>query len=430
MPRLAIRGGTPVRDMPFHPWPVADRSDVEAVGAAILSGDWSHVDAPNILAFEREFAELQDAAFGVACNGGTTALEIALRSAGIGPGDEVIVPTYTFAATAVAVLQVGAVPVFCDVEEDTFNIDVASAAACVTEHTAAVMPVHYGGRAADMDAVGALAKRSGLKIIEDACHGWGASWRDRGLGSLGDAAGFSFQASKNLTCGDGGFMTTNDPEIADLAGRIRRGGDGEAPGQAVVLPNNYRMSEVQAALLRSQLRRLEEQNRVRMENADHLTQALAEIPGIAVLKRDPDVTKSSVHVYLARFLSEDFEGITRETFIEAMQAEGIPIRAGYKAPLQEYELFAKAPESLPGGHPFTSSAYAGSADYAAMSTPVAARLCSREVLNLFQSVFLGPRSDMDSIIEAVGKIRENAGELSIAAVGAQHGADRYRSASE
>ncbi len=411
MPVLAINGGTPVRERSFHPWPVPDQSDADAVAAAVLSGEWSHVTGPNLRAFEREFADLQGARFGITCNGGTTALEIALRAAGACVGGEVIVPTYTFVATAVAVLRAGLTPVFCDVEEDTFNIDVTSAEACVTDRTRAIMPVHYGGRAVDMDAVYRLAAKHELKIVEDACHGWGASWRNRGLGSLGDAAGFSFQASKNLTSGEGGFVTANDEEIADIASRIRRGGDGEKAGRSVVFPGNFRMCEIQAALLRSQMRRLPEQNRVRMENAEYLTDRLSEVDGIRVLKRDPDVTKSSIHVYLARFVSDEFEGLSRDSFIEAVNAEGIPIRAGYKAPLQEYELFSRGIESLQGGNGYSNWSPESSVDYSKMETPVARRLCLEEVITLSQPVFLGPRSDMDSIVEAIAKVRENVGEL-------------------
>ena len=411
MPVLAINGGTPVRERSFHPWPVPDQSDADAVAAAVLSGEWSHRTGPNLLAFEREFADLQGARFGIACNGGTTALEIALRAVGASVGGEVIVPTYTFVATAVAVLRAGLMPVFCDVEEDTFNIDVASAEACVTDRTRAILPVHYGGRAVDMDALYSLAAKHDLKIVEDACHGWGASWRNRGLGSLGDAAGFSFQASKNLTSGEGGFVTANDEEIADVASRIRHGGDGEKAGRPVVFPGNFRMSEIQAALLRSQMPRLPEQNRVRMENAEYLTDRLSEIDGIRVLKRDPDVTKSSIHVYLARFVSHKFEGLSRDSFLEAVNAEGVPIRAGYKAPLQEYELFSRGIESFQGGNGYSNWTPAGSVDYSKMETPVARRLCLEEVITLSQPVFLGPRSDMDSIVEAIAKVRENVGEL-------------------
>lgn len=408
--QLALNGGDPVRERPFHPWPVADQSDVDAVAGAIRGGDWSHLTGPNIRAFEFEFAAKQDARFGIACNGGTAALEIALRAAGVKPGDEVIVPTYTFVATPVAVIHAGAIPVFCDVEEDTFNIDVAAAKAAMTARTTAILPVHYGGRAADVEAILALARKRGLIVIEDACHGWGAKWRNRGLGSLGQAAGFSFQASKNLTAGEGGFVTTNDSGIAEVAARIRRGGDGEAEGKPAVLPGNYRMSEIQAALLRNQLLRLDEQNRVRMANAEYLSDRLSKIPGFRVLRRDPDVTHSSVHVYLWRFISEEFEGLSRKLLVEALRAEGIPVGTGYRAPLQEYQLFAQAPDWLARAG-LAAGGDRASIDYSRVRTPVADRLCKLEALALSQSVFLGARADMDDIIAAVAKIREHAGEL-------------------
>ena len=171
------------------------------------------------------------------------------------------------------------------------------------------------------------------------------------------------------------------------------------------------MSEVQAALLRSQMRRLPEQNRVRMENAEYLSDRLAEISGIRVLTRDPDVTRSSIHVYLARFISEEFEGLSRDSFIKAVEAEGIPLRTGYRAPLQEYALFAGGMDFPQGENWYSNAALNGGVGYSGMETPVASRLCSEEAITLYQSVFLGPRADMDSIVEAIAKVRENIGEL-------------------
>ncbi len=408
---LAINGGNPVRERSFHPWPVGDPTDVEAVRETILAGEWWGGTGRHVAAFEEEFAHHQGARFGIAVNGGTTALQVALKAAGIEPGDEVIVPSYTFVATALAVLNVGAVPVFCDVEEETFNIDAETAGKAVSEYTKAIMPVHWGGRAADMEGLLALAKKHSLKIVEDACHGWGGSWRNQRLGSIGDTAGFSFQASKNLTAGEGGFVTTDDEEAAEVAHHLRWARDGERDGKMPVLGSNHRMSEILAALLRNQLRRLDEQNRVRMLNAEYLCDALDELPGFRSLPRHTDVTVNTVYQFLFRYKKEEFEGLPRETFAEAMTAEGIPVRLGYDKPLQEYELIARIPDSLPGGHPFTCGCYKGSVNYAKVETPVTARLCSEEVLTLSSNVFLGPRSDIDDLIVAISKVRENVGEL-------------------
>ncbi len=415
MPVLAINGGSALRDRPFHRWPVGDPTDVEAVRKTILSGKWFVTQGRNVADFEEAFAAHQGAKHGLAVNGGTTALQVALRAAGVLPGDEVIVPSYTFVATALGVLNIGAVPVFCDVEEETFNIDVASAERAVTEHTTAIMPVHWGGRAADMEGVLKLAENHRLKIVEDSCHGWGASWRGRGLGSIGFTAGFSFQASKNLTAGEGGFVTTSDDEAAELAHHLMWARDGDREGKTAVLGSNYRMSQITAALLLNQFKRLDEQNRVRMSNAVYLSDALDEMAGFRSVPRHEDITVDSVYQFLFRYKCGEFEDLPRETFAEAMNAEGVPVGLGYPRPLQEYQLFTDIPASMPGGHPFTSGGYKGSVDYSTLETSVTDRLCKLEGLTLPSNVFLGPRSDIDDVIAAFEKVRKNARELAAVA---------------
>jgi dTDP-4-amino-4,6-dideoxygalactose transaminase len=415
MPVLAINGGSALRDRPFHRWPVGDPTDVAAVGKTILSGDWFASKGMNVAEFEEAFAAHQGAKHGVAVNGGTTALQVALRAAGILPGDEVIVPSYTFVATALGVLNIGAVPVFCDVEQETFNIDVASAEDAITEHTTAIMPVHWGGRAADMEGVLNLADNRRLKVVEDSCHGWGASWRNRGLGSIGFSGGFSFQASKNLTAGEGGFVTTSDDEAAEIAHHLMWAGSGSREAKTAVLGSNYRISQISAALLLNQLKRLDEQNRVRMSNAIYLSDALDEMDGFRSVPRHEDVTVDSVYQFLFRYNRTEFEDLPRETFVEAINAEGVPVGLGYARPLQEYPLFADIPESMPGGHPFTSGCYKGSVDYSNLETPVTDRLCKLEGLTLPSNVFLGPRSDVDDVIAAFDKVRKSARELTAVA---------------
>lgn len=417
MPVLAINGGAALRDREFHRWPVGDPTDVAAVGETILSGKWFATRGPNVEAFEQAFAAHQGAKYGIAVNGGTTALQVALRAAGVVPGDEVVIPSYTFVATALGVLNVGAVPVFCDVEEETFNIDVASAERAITEHTTAIMPVHWGGRAADMDGVLRLAENRRLKVVEDSCHGWGASWKGRGLGSIGFSGGFSFQASKNLTAGEGGFVTTSDDEAAEVARHMMWAGAGDREGKTSILGSNYRMSQISAALLLNQLKRLDEQNRVRMSNSIYLSDALDEMDGFRSVPRDLDVTVDSVYQYLFRYKRDEFEGLPRETFVEALKAEGVPVGLGYARPLQDYPLLADIPDSMPGGHPFTSGCYKGSVDYSTLETPVTERLCKQESLTLPSNVFLGPRSDVDDVIAALEKVRNNVEELlAVAAV--------------
>ena len=214
MAHLAIAGGTALRQAPFPAWPVWDESDVQALRRVLQSGRWDALKGEEVSRFEAEFAAYQGAAHGVAVTNGTVALKLALIAAGVGPGDEVIVPGYTFIATATAALELGAIPIFADVDPHTYTLDPDSVAACVTPRTRAIMPVHLGGCPADMDGLLAVAQRHGLAVVEDAAQAWGASWNGSRVGTIGQCGIVSFHASKNLTAGEGGMVLCNDPDIA------------------------------------------------------------------------------------------------------------------------------------------------------------------------------------------------------------------------
>jgi dTDP-4-amino-4,6-dideoxygalactose transaminase len=217
MGHLALAGGQPLHRTPFPSWPVWGQAEIDAVQAVVESGRWGATQGTEVHSFETEFAAYHEAAYGIAVVNGTVALKLALTAAGVGVGDEVIVPGYTFVATATAALEIGAVPVFADIDAQTYTLDPSSAAACVTPRTRAIIPVHLGGRPADMEALLALAQRHDLAVIEDAAQAWGASWQERKVGTLGHIGCFSFQSSKNITAGEGGIMLTNDPAIAAMA---------------------------------------------------------------------------------------------------------------------------------------------------------------------------------------------------------------------
>jgi len=183
----------------------------------VESGRWGAQQGTKVHRFEAEIAAYQEAAQGIAVTNGTVALKLALTAAGVGVGDDVIIPGYTFVDTATAALEVGAVPVFADIDPQTYTLDLASAAACLTPRTRAIMLVHLGGRPADMDTLMALAQCHDLVVIEDAAQVWGAAWQGRRAGTLGHAAGFSFQSSKNMTAGEGGMILTKDTAIGAMA---------------------------------------------------------------------------------------------------------------------------------------------------------------------------------------------------------------------
>ncbi len=217
---LAVKGGPMVTQDPFPSWPIYGEEEKEGLLRVLHSGNWGLASGNEVHDFERRFSVFHQAQHGIATTNGTTALSIALRSAGIGPGDEVILPSYTFIASATAILDALAKPVFVDIEPGSYNIDPDGVRQALSSRTKAILPVHFGVRPADMDPLREIARERDLCIIEDACQAWGAAYRGRPVGTLGDAACFSFQASKNITCGEGGMILSNDSEIATKARSI------------------------------------------------------------------------------------------------------------------------------------------------------------------------------------------------------------------
>ncbi|MGE3538468.1 MAG: DegT/DnrJ/EryC1/StrS family aminotransferase [Candidatus Tectimicrobiota bacterium] len=413
MAHLAIGGGEPVRRQPFPQWPIWNHEEMEAVQAVVASGRWGAQQGTAVRQFETEFAAYQQAACGIAVTNGTVALKLALTAAGVGLGDEVIMPSYTFVATATAALEIGAVPVFADIDPGTYTLDAASAAACITPRTRALLPVHLGGRPADMDALQALAQRHNLVLIEDAAQAWGASWQGRGTGTLGHAAGFSFQSSKNMTAGEGGMILSNDPGIGEKARALSNCGrqpDGLWYAH-YVLGGNYRLSELHGALLRVQLRRYPEQLALRQANATYLTQALSEVDGVTTLRQDPRVTANAYHVFFLQYHPEAFAGASKERFIAAMRAEGIEgIHSGYSLPVHRQPVLL-APNFGLATPPLFTGVHPNPPDYRQVSCPVTERVCEQEALWVRQNMLLGTQQDMDDIVAAISKIQRHCDEL-------------------
>jgi len=404
----ALLGGEPAHSGPWPAWPVHDERERNALLAVLDSGKWWYGE--RVREFEEKFAAFQDARFGITCTSGTAALELALIGAGIGAGMEVIVPPYTFVATATAVLKANAVPVFADIELDTLNLDPAQAEAAITDKTAAIVPVHFGGLPADMDRIGDIARRHGLKVIEDAAHAWGSKWRGKGCGALGHAGGFSFQQSKNITAAEGGIVLTDDPDLADTIRSLSNVGRGkDKPWYEHYLPGgNYRMTEFQAAILLAQLTRLPEQTARRARNAAILNAGLADIEGLHALREDPRAKPRSYHLYGFRIVEDKF-GLSRERFVEALRAEGVPCGAGYPHPLYRNPLFQRKGAG-PAYCPVSCPYYGREMDYTKVACPNAERAC-REVVWFSQSMLLGTEGDMAAIVAAVRKIKAHVGRL-------------------
>jgi dTDP-4-amino-4,6-dideoxygalactose transaminase len=400
--KLAIEGGTPVRDIacaPWPVWPVYDAAEEQALLGVLHSGNWWGVGGDQNRLFQQEFAAYQHARFGLVCTNGTAALEIALRALNIGCGDEVIVPPYTFVATASAVLAVGATPIFVDILPDTLNIDPAQIEAALTPRTRAIVPVHVAGRPADMDAVLEIAGKTHLAVIEDAAQAHGAEWRGTRVGALGDFGTFSFQASKNLNCGEGGMIVSNKEPFADAAwsiinvGRIR---GGHRYGHQV-LGGNFRMTEFQSSILRTQLRRLPEQTARRTANARYLCELLSDIPGISLPLDDPRITTHAYHLFTFRVDLDRLQGRTYPEFIEALEAEGIPASDGY-VPLYREGLFTRKSRKE------VQWCQASRAiDYTALHLPVCEQVCE-DTIWLPQTLLLATHRDMEDVAAALIKI--------------------------
>ncbi len=394
--RLAVEGGSPVRTTPFPAWPVADGREERLLLEVLHSGKWGELSGDKVTTFAARFAAYQGATFGTCVPNGTMALELGLRAIGVGPGDEVITTPYTFIATASAALLLGAKPIFVDIDPATCNIDPARIAAAVSSRTKAIIPVHLAGQPADMDGILHVAAEHGLRVLEDASQAWGAEWRGRRVGAIGDLGTFSFQAGKNITGGEGGIIVTNDPALSDLCwslhnvGRVR-GGEWY---QHEILGWNFRMTEWVGAVLLAQLDRLPEQEPIREAGARYLDSALAEVTGLTPVTVDSRVTRHGRHLSMVRYDATAFGGRSRDEFLRAMVAEGITcVSTGY-VPLTHSPAIHRAMTSLFG---------AGSV--AAITACPEAERASRDVFWLNQTALLGGPEDQESITAAIRKIQ-------------------------
>ncbi|MCD6235986.1 MAG: DegT/DnrJ/EryC1/StrS family aminotransferase [Thaumarchaeota archaeon] len=384
----AIIGGKPVREEPYPKWPVYDSREEELLIAALRSGKWS-VGGKFQEEFERKFAEFQDAKHALLCASGTVALKIALKAMGLNPGDEVIVPAYTFIATATSALDLGLKVVYADIDPETYTIDPESARRTVTDKTKAIIPVHVAGRPADMDALTDLAEEKSLMILEDAAQAHGAEWKERRVGAIGDAGIFSFYQSKNITCGEGGAVTTNIDEIADKVWSLRNvGRPREGPWyEHRIYGWNYRITEFQAAVLIAQLEKAPKLMEKREKGARILDKLLSEIEGVTPLSRDKRITRHAYHLYIFKYDKSEFAGLPKRKFVEALQAEGIPCNAGYR-PLYDYPF-------LPQNKPL----------------PNVERASREEAVWIPQYVLLSEEEDLEDVQKAIQKIKKHAAEI-------------------
>ena len=409
----ALLGGKPVRAKPFNQWPVTDEREDKAMLETIHSGKWFRGSGgKNVLAFEQAYARATGAKNCLATNSGTSALFTSLNALGVSAGDEVIVAPYTFIATVNVILLHHALPIFVDTDPETLQINARKIEAAITDRTTAVIPVHLGGSAADLDTILAVAKKHKLPVIEDTCQSHLAQWRGRALGTWGDTGCFSFQASKNLNCGDGGAIITNSDEWADKCYSFHNQCRPRRTSSTEVVytsdrGGNFRMTEFQATILLAQMTRLEVQMRTREQNAAYLRGLLKEIPGIVPARMYDGCTRNAYHLFMYRYRKEHFAGLPRSRFLEALRAEGVDCNAGYGKLNQEafikHSLASRSWKRLFPAHTL--------AQWEERTACPANDQLSEEAAWFTQTTLLGPRGDMDQMAEAIRKIQRHAADL-------------------
>jgi len=367
-----------------------------------------------VQSLEKSFRDYFAVPFAIAVNSATSGLHAAIAALGIGPGDEVIVPPYTMSASATAILMHNAIPVFCDITEDTFCIDPQKLESVITERTKAIIVVHLFGHPADMDAITVIAQKHGLKIIEDCAQAPAALYKNKLVGTLGDIAVFSFNQNKIITSGEGGVIVTPHEQYAHTAELVRNHGEVVVHDMGVhnivnTLGWNYRMTELEAAVALAQFKKLDDLTAIRIRLADYVTQKLSKMPGIITPQRKP-WAKHVYFTYPIRILEETL-GISRQTFIKALAAEGIPLAGGYVRPIYFEPVYAQKLAYGTKGCPFTCSFYGKERNYPHGLCPVTERLYAQQLATLGVCRFPMKKKDMNDVADAFEKVINNIDSL-------------------
>lgn len=410
--KLAIHGGAKaIPQSAVKKWPFVTEEDKAAVMRSMDFGVFSHI-TPEIDGLQKEWAEYAGVAHCLATNSGTAALHMSVAAAGIGPGDEVIVPAYTFVATGTSVLHHNAIPVFVDVEPGTWNIDAAKIEKAITPYTKAIIPVHLNGYPADMDEINAIARKHGLVVIEDACQAHGAEYKGKKAGSLGDMAAFSLNTWKNLAAGDGGLFVTKDEEYLERARMVREFGERIYRGKrrdydSYAMGWMYRTTEFVAAFTRSQLKRLDEMNRVRVRNALYLQNKLRKYDFVSFPDYKDD--RTCVYWFFPMMLSAAGAGFKmaecdfRDRVSDALAAEGLRIGSWQRMPLPAQRLF-RDKTGYGKGSPWSDGHYKGNVTYNIEDYPVAVEVSDRTTWLSNMYFWPGTLEDVDYAVEAFDKV--------------------------
>jgi dTDP-4-amino-4,6-dideoxygalactose transaminase len=410
--KLAITGGEPLRTKPFTQWPMATQAEADALLDVLHGTGWGGQPFPgkHAAAFAKKFAEMHTAKYAQCVNTGTVAIQAALKAIGIQPGDEVIVPAYTWEGTVGPVLVVNAVPVFVDVDPDTYCLDWRLIEKAITPKTKAILPVHLGMRFADMDEILKIAQKHNLKVVEDCAHAHGGTWNGKGAGSMGDIGAFSFQSSKLITSGEGGAVITNNLEYLELVQSYINAGRASMTDQYHhrIIGFNYRLGEFQAAVLGPQLDRLPQHSATRTRNMKHFEDCVKGTTGIALLKPEPRITRTAPYGYVMKYVADQLGGIPRANFVAAMQLEGVHCDGLFYEPVYKSSLFPVKSEDFPA----LSWGREKPLDLRNMySCPESDRAAYHEAVWFPHQHFLGSIADVDDIVNAIHKVIENIDEL-------------------
>ena len=407
MSALALLGGEKTKSKPFPIWPHYDEAEERALKQVLESRIWWRTPGTKTLEFEQAFAKFHGARHGIAVTNGTAALEVTMAGLGIGAGHEVILPDFTFVATASAVLFANALPVLVDVDPGTYCINPDLVEEAITPRTKAVIAVHMGGHPADLDRLKKITDRKKLALIEDSSHAHASEWKGKRIGTFGVAGTFSFQSSKLMTAGEGGIIISNDEKFERQARSVHD--CGRMPGEwfysHFIYGSNYRLSEWQGAVLQAQLGRLDEQTKVRHRNARLLDRLLGTIPGITPQKLDDRCTRNGQYAYIFHVNKKHFAGIATDRFIAAMNAEGIPNQASYP-PLDQLHMFRNGEyrkrlcgKQAKERHAFLKRRFPET------------QKAAWETVWIPQPALLGDEEDVEEIAASLSKIQKHAKDL-------------------
>ena len=411
--KLALLGGTPIRAKVWPKWPamLADDKMMESIIKTTKSGIWSRIQSPTgtVATFEKEYARLTGTQFCVGTGSGTQALSTSVEALGLGPGDEIITSPYSDFGTVSAILTSRALPVLADLDRESFQMDPDEVEKRINKNTRAIIPVHIMGMPCNMEKIMALAKKHNLKVIEDACQVNFARYQGKQVGAIGDLGCFSFQASKQISCGEGGAIIGNDAELMDRCFTVQNHGTNRK-GSNVTIGAKYRMNEFEGAILMGQLSSAKERFELRNSNAAYLSSKLKGFKGLVPQKQYEGTESSGYYKYAMSYHKEYFNNVERSKFLKALAAEGINLspyiaRGFHVEPWIDEILSLKEYKTMYS--PARLKRYRDE-----MNFPNCDLICNEEMVVLEGSgSLLGSTQDMDDVINAIMKVYENRDKL-------------------